>query len=309
MRALVDRHHSDLFHGLQVLFEDRLGIEVYTPVGREWWDEGFWRFGFGYGDDRLVRQFLECERVPDPHHPDRPIRFVTLDEARAMDWSHVVCTVEDNQPGFRRFADRVGAKYVVQVGNARQTIDHTLSPILLDLAQEFDAKDLFGYWPPVHQKRVTSFVNLLPLIPEAWEPFAGLRSRLPDHDFRSFGHECPDGFRDPIAAVADEMAFAGWAYHDKVTGDGFGHVIHNWAAIGRPLIGHARYYEGQRAEPLWQDGITCVDLDRHSLDEAAEIIRRTTPEQHAEMSRAIRSVFDAIYDPDSDAEIARRLLL
>ena len=157
-------------------------------------------------------------------------------------------------------------------------------------------------------RRVTSFVNLLPLIPEAWAPFEGLRARLPDHEFRSFGHECPDGFRRPVSALANEMSEAGWAYHDKVTGDGFGHVIHNWAAVGRPLIGHARYYAGQRAEPLWRDGETCIDLDRHDLDEAARIIRETTPERHAQMCRAIRETFEAIYDPAADAEAVRGLL-
>jgi hypothetical protein len=307
MSVLIDRHHSDLFRSMQALFEDRLGLEVYTPIGREWWDAGYWRFGEGYGDDRLVRQFLEGS-TDDQHHPDRPIRGVDLATARTMTWSHVVATVEDNQAGFRRFADEHGAKYVVQVGNTRQFIDHSLDPIILDLAQEFDHTGTFRFREPVRQDRVTSFVNLLPLIPEAWAGFEGLRARLP-YDFRSFGHACPDGFRDPVSAVADEMAEAGWAYHDKVTGDGFGHVIHDWAAVGRPLIGHASYYEGQRAEVFWIDGVTCIDLDRHSLDEAAAIIQNTTPAQHREMCLAIRRVLDEVYDPDADEETARRLLL
>lgn len=319
MKALVDRHHSDLFYGLQRLFEDRLGTIVYTPVGHDWWDAGYWQFGRDWGDDRLARQFLNvdgwdkkscaCYVTWDRHHPSRPIEGVTLDVARMWDWDIVMATVQDNQTGFRRFADEHGAKYAVWVGNVNQAVDRSLSPIVLDFPQEFDHTTTFRFREPVRQDRVTSFVNLLPLIPEAWAGFDGLRARLPEHDFRSFGHDCPDGFRDPAAAVADEMASTGWAYHDKVTGDGFGHVIHNWAAVGRPLIGHGHYYAGQRAEVFWQDGVTCIDLDKHDLDEAARLIRETNPERHAEMCRAIRGALEATYDPAAVADQVRRLLL
>lgn len=47
MRALVDRHQADLYYSLQLLFEDRLGVQLFTPIGHEWWDEGYWNFGRG----------------------------------------------------------------------------------------------------------------------------------------------------------------------------------------------------------------------------------------------------------------------
>ena len=323
-RIIVDRHHADLYHSLQLL-GDRLGWTLYTPVGREWWDEGYWRFGSVYGDDRLVRQYLEApdwrvydhrydERLlvtRDSHHPDRDILGVRLDLVRKTDhdWAGVIATVEENQPGFSRLARELGVPFMVQVGNVHQYIDYSLDPIVIGGIQEFDHRGTFGYREPTRTDVVTSFVNLLPLIPEAWDGFRGLQGELNDtHLFRSFGHACPDGFRDPASAVADEMAEAGWAYHDKVTGDGFGHVIHNWAAVGRPLIGHASYYRGQIAEHLWQDGVTCIDLDQHSIEEAARIIRQTTPEKHREMCEAIRAEFDVHYDPAAHAEEVRALL-
>jgi len=321
VRALVDRHHSDLFYAIQLLFEDRLGIEVYTPIGHDWWDAGYWRFGEGWGDDRLAQQFLnpagwdqrKCHcsgryTTWDQHHPSRPVEGVTLAKAQQWDWDFVVATVQDNQRGFHQFATEKGAKYAVWVGNVRQQIDESLGPIVLDLPQEFDHNTTFRFREPVTTEVVTSFVNLLPRIPEAWAGFDGLRSRLPGWEFRSYGHDCPDGFADPASAVADAMAAAGWAYHDKVTGDGFGHVIHNWAAVGRPLIGHGHYYAGQRGSVFWQDGVTCLDLDKHSLDEAADILRRTGPDQVARMGRAIRALLDATYDPATIAEQARQLL-
>jgi hypothetical protein len=103
------------------------------------------------------------------------------------------------------------------------------------------------------------------------------------------------------------MAGVGWGWHDKAQGDGFGHVIHTWAAVGRPLIGHASHYRGKMGERFWRDGETCIDLDRHSVAEAVETIRSITPGRHAEMCAAIRAEFDGI-DYEGEAEQIRALL-
>ena len=333
MNVLLDRHQADLFYAMQLLFEGRLGMPVYTPLGREWWDEGYWQFGAVFGDDRLARQYIHpnaaWEMTPetgiyttiDLHHTDRPIHGLGLATARTMPWAVVMATVQENQPGFARFAAEVGAKFFYQVGNTRQQIDWSLDPICLNstadvaltgrgalVAQEFDTARTFRYRPPEDRRSVASFVNLLPLIPDPWAAFNDLRVRLPDWRFRSFGHECPDGLLRPVGEIADEMARTGWGFMDKVTGDGFGHVIHNWAAVGRPLIGHARYYQGQRAAYFWRDLETCIDLDRHSPDEAAEIMRDMSADEHEAMCRAIRAVLDAELDFAADAEKVRALL-
>jgi hypothetical protein len=295
VNILVDRHHADLLYSLQLTYEPT--HDLFVPMDFEWWDAGYWQFGRGYGDDRLAQQFLRPEgREVEPglwltfddHHPERPIYGVSLERARSMDWESVCATVDDNQQGFARFAREHGARYLYHIGNARQAIDASLAPTIIEGPQRFDLDWTFRYREPVMRDRIVSFVNLLPLIPEMWAGYEGLRERLPSFSFASYGHSCPDGLLKPVAAIAEEMARAGWAYHDKVTGDGFGHILANWAAVGRPLIGHASYYAGQWGEALWVDGATCIDLDRHSLDEAADIIRKMSPERHAVMCAAIR---------------------
>ena len=332
--VLVDRHHADLFYGLQRLLEDRLDLTVYTPIGQEWWDAGVWQFGIGYGDDRLARQFLAIDArhreiepgiflTFDPCHPERPILGITLEAAGRMRWKAVVATVQDNQAGFWSFARAVGAEYVYQVGNTRQEVDWGLDPVVLNatkdvpilgrgvrIGQEIDLDMTFRFRePPADRRSVGSFVNMLNLIPEAWEGFAGLQARLEGWRFRSFGHHCPDGVLQPVAHIAEQMARTGWAYHDKVTGDGFGHVLHNWGAVGRPLIGHGRYYRGQRGEALWRDLETCIDLDRHSLDEVAEILEGIGEEEYGAMCHAIRRAVVESCDWEADAEAVRSVLL
>jgi hypothetical protein len=322
VRALVDRHHHALFYSLQRLFEDRLGGTVYTPVGHEWWDEGYWRFGEGYGDDRLARQFLTGESVMyDGHHPERPILGAPLNAARHMKWDYVVATVQDNQRGFARFAREVGAKYVLQVGNTNQSVDWSLDPLALVSSevpikgrgivyhQEFDAEGVFGYSDPEPGPlTVRSFVNCFPST-YVYRTFEEVRALVPG-TFAVHGIDGPDGNIETVEEIARLMRGSTFAWHDKVQGDGFGHVIHDWAAVGRPLIGHGSFYRGLMAEPFWQDGVTCIDLDKHTLSEVAEMVRQisTDPERHREMCRAIRRVFDETVDFAAEAERIREFL-
>lgn len=350
MRALIDFHHADLFYSLQLLFEDRLGVEVYTPVGHEWWDEGYWQFGrWAYGDDRLAQQFLvgpENERtapltvdfdhpspgggtlaIPgvifDPAHPERPIRTVTLHEFRQMDWAYIVASVDDNERGFSRLAKEVGAQYVLQVGNTNQQVDWSLDPLALSSSempirgrgvvyhQEFNSDGTFRFADPALFYRdpvISSFVNLMPLI-DCGPVMARYQETLPDFQWNVHGIHCPDGIVKPVHTIAAVMSLSMFGWHDKVTGDGFGHVIHAWAAIGRPIIGHASHYRGKMAEVFWTPE-TSIDLDKGTFEENVALIRAiaSDPDRHAAMCHRMREVFDANVDYLAEGEAIASLL-
>jgi len=336
IRVLADRHHAGLFHSLQLLFA-RLGGEVYAPRGSAWWDEGYWRFGEGYGDNRLARQFLEggwAEEGPtyDPEFPGQPIRNVFLHEARELHWDVVLASVPDNQAGYKRFADEVGAKFALSVGNTGQYVDWGLDPLVLnnsempmkpgsyvDIGQEFDSEHLFGFssihyqdrdgWNSEIARNVTSLANVMPQMP-CWPLLDFARKDAPDLRFRIHGIDGPDGNLKPIGNIANAVRSAGWGWHDKTHGDGFGHVIHYFAAAGRPLIGHRGHYVGKRAEGLWEDGVTCIDLDRHPIEEALDLVREISadPERHNAMGRAIRDRFEAECNWEQDADNVGALL-
>lgn len=340
MNVLCDRHHAGLFRSMQSLAE-RLAWNLYTPVGLDWWDAGIWNFGRStWGDDRLAQQFLngsewECQRLvngdpvwasgpyvaTDPEFPAALIPGVTLAQARTMRWDLVIATAEDNQRGFAAFAKGVGARYVMQVGNTRQTVDWSLDPMAIMSSevpilgrgvryhQEMDP--VYRWHEPAEADRwsIRSFVNLMPRI-ECGPLMEQAQGLMPDFRWGVHGIDCPQGVVKPSSDLAALMAASGFGWHDKVTGDGFGHVIHGWAAIGRPLIGHASHYRGQMAEVFWQDGRTCIDLDKHPLTEAVQMVRAIAddPEWHASMCRAIREVFDSVYDPERDAANIRALI-
>lgn len=323
MNVLCDRHHAGLYQSMQLLAR-RLGWTLYTPVGMDWWDEWYWSFGRStYNDDRLARQYLLAAQEPDSEYPDWPIRYVTLERARTMTWDYVVATLQDNQTGFAKFAREAGAQLIYQVGNTGQQIAWDREPLVLSSSempllgrgvvyhQEFDSDDLFAYREPTDRRMVRCFVHLLheTVCYPVWQEFRTYHS-----DALRYGHaptfEDPSYVTNlkPTTAIAGVMADSGWGWHDKPHGDGFGHVLHNWAAIGRPLIGHASHYRGKMGEPFWQDGKTCIDLDRHSVAEAAEIVRTISVDEHAKMCRAIRATFDELVDYDAEALRIRELL-
>ena len=320
----MDRHQADLFYSLQLLFEDRMGGEVYTPVGHEWWDEGYWRFGQVYGDDRLARQYLATDpwtpgpirgvwTAYDSHHPERPMRGIERAAVEPGGWDYVVATVQENQQGFARLARELGAKYVCQVGNTRQEVDWSLDPLALVSSevpiqgrglryhQEFDADTTFRYRPPTDNLVVRSFMNCFPSVP-CYALFEEARRLAPDWTWAVHGI---DGENITTAReIGDLMAASGFGWHDKPQGDGFGHIIHQWAAVGRPLVGHRYHYEGLMAEPFWEDGVTAILLDTRPLPDALRMMRDISqdPARHEEMCRTIRERFEALVDFDAEAE-------
>lgn len=339
-RVLVDRHQADLFRAMQRLFEDRLGFEVWTPIGHEWWDAGYWRFGECFGDDRLAKQYLiadarytpvgEGEWVTrDTAHPEAPIRCVSLERARDLGgWELIVATVQENQHGLARFASESAARFAVQVGNTGQQVAWDLDPLVISSSempivgrgvcvhQEFDSGrgGTFGFADPslADRRSVRNFVNLIHRIPQSWEPFLEAERRLAARGFtfHAHGHEGRDGIVQPSSRIGGLMAASGWGWHVKPVGDGFGHVIHGWAAVGRPLVGDSRPYQGKLGEPLWEHGVTCVDLAVVPLEEALNLMAEVSddPERHAGMCRAIRERFDETVCYDEEEQVIRRLL-
>ena len=316
MNVLVDRHHAGLFHSMQLLAE-RFGWTLYTPTGQAWWDKGYWNFGrWTWPDSRLARQYLNAAQEPDNEFPDWPINYVSLEEARQMPWAFVIATLQDNQHGFAQFARETGAQFVIQVGNTGQYVDWGLDPLVL-MSSEMPilGKGVVYHQPmdpvpfmepyPIARTWAASFVNCMPSMGGCYELLQNAQSLGLVVDV--YGIDGPAGVIKPYSRSVELMAGVGWGWHDKAHGDGFGHVIHGWAQVGRPLIGHASHYAGKMAESLWVDGETCIDLDRHSVGEAVSTVLSMSPQRHREMCLAIRAKFDAI-DWEGEARAIEDLL-
>lgn len=302
-RVLTDAIHADLLESLHILFEDRFGWEVYTPHGLDWFTEGIWNFERQNLGDAVARQFLQpyhedldygthIER-PGSTHPSRTIRRVTLEQARDLRPDLIISTLAENDAGWKGFAREVGAHMGVQVGNQGQQSNWMAAEFALISSttpgfvpwmphvyyhQEFSLEDFAADGGArAIPDRVGTWVQC-PTTSPGYDRFRELAART-GLDWRWYGH-CgePDAFHGGNSGttrdVADRMHEARIAWHFKEWSDGYGHVIHNLAAIGRPLLVTSRYYEDKLAGPLLVEGVTSWDVRAHTNDELVRIISR-----------------------------------
>lgn len=344
MNILIDYHHADLFESHMLVFADRFGFEVYAPYGIEWFDEWYWSFERQAHGDAVARQYLlgifagaepdanGIVHLPDTRHPGRIIKGITLAAAKVMDWDFVMSTVPSNAGGFARLARDTGAKFLIHIGNQwgdeaweeapAAAILTTTSPVPGNVPhvvvhQEFSLAD-FHYEPPDGFGPVRSFVNCFPEMSSEYEGnFLPLARAYPEFRWEvygAYGTASVDEFAaenlPTTALVAERMHGAGVIWHAKHWSDGFGHIVHNAFAVGRPVFGYARYYADKLAGPLWVDGVTSWDVEAHSQDETLAQLRklRDSPLLYEEMCEAAAHRFSEVVDFDSDAEAIRTLL-
>jgi hypothetical protein len=324
-RVLADWHHPALWESLSILFEDRFGWELYSMTGLDWTQHG-WTFEtkdtigwtpsdyLVFDDAKLVNDHWERR---EREYPQRPRKLVTWPQAQAMSFDYVLASVSPHQRPFATLATKFGARLIHQVGNARHPIDPQIPQIVLASAnvearryrraqvvsyhQEFD-REVFRYAEPTDPLAVTSFMLRLDWTSCDYQWMAGAKGI----HWASVGGADPHDphYLAPMSKVADRLRETGWVWHDKRIGDGYGHVIHTAAAMGRPLIGHASHYAGLTGEYLWRDLDTCIDLDRHSEKDALRLIGAigADPEWYRDITERSRAAFEANVHFDVEAE-------
>lgn len=344
MRVLCDAIHASLADSLRLLLEERLGMEVYRPIGMEWHERGIWRFDATrpWGVD-VAHQFLDPwdSDVPYPTggyssrasttYPGTSQRLVTYEQARSEPWDIILSTLAENDPGWHGFAQEVGAHFGVQVGNQDAPVAWPLAEFaLLSVTtpgftpwkphvyyrQEFSLEDFAADAGSgaLDSREVQTRVQCA-ATSEGYHLFRELARRTAGElDWRWYGH-CgePDehfgGDAPTTQLVADQMHRARIAWHWKRWSDGYGHVIHNWSAIGRPMFVTRDYYQDKLAGPLFTDA-NSWNLERLGVDELEQVIRRLATDDafYQEACIAASDRFREVVDFDAEAEAIGELL-
>lgn len=310
VRVLTDFHHSSLLRATNMLFGDRLGMEVYRPIGMEWFDEGFWAIN----DQRdTAEQFLAVNSQPlDQTAPlNGPNGFgndevfeifdpgglsthtaATLNFFKENRFDYVIASIPAHVALFERLMAKYqpSAKLIVQIGNewpreqfqghnvlaSVKPVDYGQETNVIFYHQEFDL-DIFHTTPVPETRKIYSFINCLQQqMPLAWSDFTGLEMILQARagfEFKSYGGQCRDGNMNGPVELADKMREASMIFHEKEGGDGFGHIIYNAYAVGRPVITRRRFYKDRLAEELLIPG-TFIDMDEYNLPSASNLIER-----------------------------------
>lgn len=333
MNVFADYHHVGLFQSLQMLFEDRLGWSLYRPIGNEWATQGYWKIAEPYGNNPgTIRQYLGTDMNKWEHYKNLngdyvledniyhiydPInethqKAITLDTFKKMHFDIILSTYQPHDETFAILRDNYHpqAKHIAQMGNIYQTtkvknvmcstVPYPVPPgtNVFFYHQEFDT-NIFTYTPPTETKKITNFVNLHPGVAH----YDQYRSALPDFEFKSYGASCPDGTITGERNIAQIMQNSTFGFHVKPRGDGFGHVIHNWYACGRPVITNLSDYADKLAGKLLVDGETCINLEAHTFQENCDLIRFwSKPDNHIKMCQNAYKRFQEVVNFDAEAE-------
>lgn len=311
MRVFSDMHHMGLYNSLRMLFEDRLGWELYRPIGTDWLNEGYWRMAEIYNNHpATVAQYLGIRpdyeetapgeyKVFDPQHEVFQ-KAITLERFKEIKPDVVLASIPDHIGSFKRLAELVGAKMIYQIGNS-WPVEAGLAPNIMASAkiagvpqdvhfieyhQEFPI-EVFHYYPPVESTLISSFINCFntaSIYEKDWPLFESVESLMPDWKFKAYGASCRDEAMNGIKALASEMARTRFVWHTKNGGDGYGHILYNSAAIGRPLIIKKDYYIGKMGEELLEDGKTCITIDGLNPNEIVEkILHYNDPQRYSNL--------------------------
>jgi hypothetical protein len=168
--------------------------------------------------------------------------------------------------------------------------------------QEFDLEN-FYFSEPQPNRKIYSFINCFAtasIYAEDWVKFLDFEGLMPGWEIRSFGGSCRDGAISGTKALADKMREANFIHHVKNTGDGFGHILFNALAVGRPLITRISDYKDRLAEPLLEDGETCFDVDKYTVEELADLILNLPPTKYEYMCQQARARFEKYVDFDRE---------
>lgn len=236
------------------------------------------------------------------HYDFDGIKGLTLEQFKAMDIDIVIASVPDHLPVYTKLIKdfKPKAKLIFQMGN-EFPVDFSLAKNILSSTakfrvpsgtnacfyhQEFDLEE-FSYIPPTESNLVRSFVHCLGQekthFEQDWKDFLTLEKTLPELCFESYGSLCRNGTMGEGVAEAIQQCKFGVMFKDG--GDGFGHVLWNFAFCGRPLIVKKSQYKGKLGECLMVDGKTCFDLEIRGFDGVAKSIRELTTEKHEKMCK------------------------
>jgi hypothetical protein len=340
MKVFTDFHHGDLYYSLCILFEERLGWELYRPIGLDWFNKGFWKIAEPYGNAMdTVNQFLNINKdgyipyknlngqhyveddiyyVYDPSH-DYYQKAVTLDKFESMNFDIILPTYSSHEHPWINLRNQYSpkSKLISQMGNVYQTSSYQFvlhsvpynppsGQQTIYYHQEIDQK-LYGYVPPPLNKRsIYSVVNELPYA----NTFNLYKNSLENVDMKAYGAGTPEGPLSGSKGVAKMMKKANVGWHLKPL-DGFGHSALGWFASGRPLIVFMSdiITFGHDAPKLFVPGVTCLDLQAHSFSENKDLINRMLqPEENLAWAERTLHKFNQVINYDKEGRQIKKFL-
>lgn len=297
MKVLCDFHHDELYESILKLFEDRLGWEVYKPIGEDWFLNGCWKIlpaapatisqylsfdgKVNLGNGIWTDTFYHSKYLNRSHH-----RCIEYQAAKDIKWDIVVSTLFEHFSVMEKFIKNYcpSAKHILQLGNVVHVLPPNVKNILNSTSvclhnntinhvyycQEFSLND--KEWSSADSKSVVSMLHFNPehnSRVDTAKNFYEIEKSLPSWTFREYGAGNRDGNLHSYDSQWNTMKNAGYGWHVKVHGDGYGYSLHRFLAMGRPVIlNYSSVYNSHKLNVLgvFEKDKTIIDFDTETKD-------------------------------------------
>jgi hypothetical protein len=328
--VFTEWHHGGLFHAMGMMFEGRLGGTLVGPTGYEWATEGIWKLS---KLPDTIKQYLNpelCVEGPDgfKYYYDKGEDYVqkrmTLEEFKNTKFDIILCTLQEHEYTFHELQQRFQpqAKFIRLCGNVGEQVNWDNFNNFIDttklyqppatcntvvIHQEFPMESFF-YTEPANHQRISNFMNNLPQA-DALGIWQAMRSQLLDYTFKMHGSNGEDGMIDGLPQLAQAMRDSAFIFMVKHQGEGYGHVIHNAYAVGRPVIVQKEFYIGKLAERFLIDDYSCITIDDKDWPTLIKKIRYwSIPENHKRMCKNAHDLFVKYVKFDEDEKKFRKFI-
>ncbi len=344
--VFCDLHHGDLYYSLHLLFEKRLKMKLFRPIGLEWFEKGFWKIAEPYGNapdtiDQYLgvpRKVWSVQKEPTQRYGDIqlideiyyiPIKIgsgeyvqkaITFNKFLKMDFDFVAASYPGHELAYAELVQKykTNAVYIMQIGNPHLqpricrnvllALNTSMPPGVNYIKYHPEHHKDYCYTPPTNHNTIKSFIADPRHEPNT-KLFLKYEKGLPKFTFKIHGILGRDGVISGhlMPQAIKDSAFV---WHVKHTGCG-GFIDRPALACGRPCIirSHYSYEHHTLIKDLFEDSVNCIDLDLGTMKENIEKIRYfSDPDRHREMCKNTAEKFNRDVNFDEEATLIKNWL-
>jgi hypothetical protein len=330
MKVLVDHHHGALLKSMYYLFKKRYNFDVYLPTGFDWLDKELLYSSYPYRGtaDQMLNSWTHDRFCVE--------NFIKADLEIFIntEFDIIVCTLLDNYKIFEDIIKKYNkkCKLILHIGNnnppsllEQMGVKNLMSsswpvylvskiPNKVFCRQEFS----LDFFKPKYDCNVNSVANYKNILDkEEYNTFLNLEKKLSNWSFKCYGTNNRDGIIPQTEHImAESMRDFGFIYHFKKIDEGYGHVIHNAFACGKPVITNSNYMKvnfynkfiGNTPSLLFEPNITILDLTTDSIDDIKYKLEKFS-DSYKETSERVYNKFKNTVDFEKESESVRQFII
>jgi glycosyltransferase involved in cell wall biosynthesis len=307
MRFFVDFvGHSDLYYSMHLLFEKRLGHELYRPTGGKEWEAVMpWTSTPPPGVGNICLKD-EIQHLPIVTY-NYEQKLITLSQFKDMDFDFIVATGYENEAAVCDIVKnyKPKAKAIRHIANIREKPKNCKNILLSTLEPMPSWANWIRFCPEHRQEylplenyipnfKIKSFFNYMRSYPDVYSVWNSFKDELKEYTFFMHGGEGVD-LSIPQQNLPEVMQDSMFIWHTKPHG-GCGYVARQSLSCGKPLIVNKAFCKKHQtlASEYLIDGKNCIDIDPavRTAKDAFKIIREwSNPEVYAQKAQEARNTF------------------